>query len=206
MAQHSRCYSFSFLCIRLRTQRSKRSFGHTISWVSALEFIWWSFFYHGRQGGSRFYFFLLEYFERLRTNRVMISSLECFRIGAKGYHIYFYSPLLCEGPDINSPGSREPEMTARDHGAACSEACIESACMHCPHHCEWKSKSLQSIDYPNFFFVQHASHPASRDLLLPQQLSSPDPSGVLLRASGANFFSSQRRDWRLWFSFLPSPR
>lgn len=49
--------------------------------------------FHGRQGSLSF---ILEYFERLRTNRVMISCLDFFQDGAKGYHIYFFKPTTRE--------------------------------------------------------------------------------------------------------------
>jgi hypothetical protein len=90
MAQHRPCHSFHFYVYAY--ERNGRS-DHLVT--QFLGYQRWSSFggvFYGRQGALVHYF--LEYFVGLRTNRVMISSLECFRIGAKGYHIYFYSPLL----------------------------------------------------------------------------------------------------------------
>lgn len=101
----------------------------------------------------------------------MISSLECFRIGAKGYHIYFYSPLLlCEGPNINSPGSREPEMTARDQGAATFWGLYRKRvhALSASLRMEIKKSSVH-LTIQLSLCVQRTSHSTPRDFLHPQQ-------------------------------------
>lgn len=61
------------------------SFDHTIYWVLALEFIWWS------SWEARFLY--VRTFQRHRTNRVMISNHE-FRVGLRDTTFSFRPPTI----------------------------------------------------------------------------------------------------------------
>lgn len=118
-----------FMYTRLRTQRSR---DHLIT--QSIGYQRWSL--SGGVHGEAGCFSPIYYFSSLSTAQDKqghdIKS-QIFRMGPQGYHISFQPTTSWgETSTAKAAGDLKCSRTARGHtlGAACSEVCIESACMH----------------------------------------------------------------------------